>query len=93
MIGPPQFQACLAPCLVLLGWEEPENVGLRTLVLRAPEMHSCRQSLSEPRTWDHMEYKWLFTRSWGSPQHYHPWKVGFECLEKAQFSDSSAVGF
>lgn len=93
MIGPPQFQACLAPCLVLLGREEPEIVGLRTLVLRAPEMHSCRQSLSEPRTWGHMEYKWLFTRSWGSPQHYHPWKVGFECLEKAQFSDSSAVGF
>lgn len=85
---PSQLQSCLVPCLVLLGWEEPEIVGLRTLVLCVPEMHSWRQSLSEPRTWGHMEYKWFFTRSWGSSQHYYPWKVGFECLEKAYSSDS-----
>lgn len=78
---PSQLQSCLALCLVLQGQERSENVGLRTLVLRAPEMHtvgSHYQSAELGVTWDTNDF---LLEAEGSPQCHHPWKVGFECLE------------
>lgn len=59
------------------GQEGPESVGLRTLVLSVPEVPSVGshyQGLALGLTW-------LLTRSWGSPQCYCLWKLGFKCLK------------